>query len=63
MEKFTNLMKAFGRDESGAAMVEYAVILVVVALVGGATLYLMGEAIEQQFSAVKDCISDPANNC
>ncbi len=52
MEKFTNLLKAFGRDDSGASMIEYAVLVVLVALVGGGVLVLIGDEIDTGFNAV-----------
>jgi Flp pilus assembly pilin Flp len=42
MEKFKNVMKAFAKDDSGAALVEYAVILGVIVAVGGAVLVIIG---------------------
>jgi Flp pilus assembly pilin Flp len=56
MGKFKNLMKAFAKDDSGAAMVEYAVILVVVALVGGVVLALIGGNIDAGFTLVNDIL-------
>jgi Flp pilus assembly pilin Flp len=63
MEKFKNVMKAFAKDDSGAAMVEYAVILVVVVLVGGAVLATIGTNISAIFTSVAACLKAPATGC
>jgi len=53
----TNIVKKFARDESGASMVEYSVLIgiVTVAVVGAITL--MGGQIQVAFDRVVDVLT------
>ena len=42
-----NLLNKFRKSESGAAAVEYAVILIVVTIIGGAGVIAIGQASQQ----------------
>lgn len=49
-----SLMQRFIRDESGATMVEYAVLVALIAVAVIATVVLLGERIDASFQAVID---------
>lgn len=53
------LIKKFYNDESGATMVEYALMVALIAIAVAATVYLLGGEMNSLFSDVKDCIADP----
>lgn len=58
------LLARFAKDESGATAIEYGLIacLIAVAIITGAGL--LGGALDQLFSDLADCVSDPsAANC
>jgi pilus assembly protein Flp/PilA len=52
------LMK-FWSDESGATMVEYAVLVALIALAVIATVALVGSQIDTMFQRVLACMRDP----
>ncbi len=60
MRKLLNTMKRFGRDEEGAALAEYAVLLGV--LVGGVLVAItaLGVDISARFTAMGALINPPA---
>lgn len=45
-------IRKFARDEEGAALAEYAVTFLVIAIAGTAGLVLMGEALRDAFLAI-----------
>ncbi len=51
-----NWLKKFSKSEDGAAMVEYAVILALVLVVGSTALYAIGTDVKSVFSAVDKCL-------
>ncbi len=54
-----DLVQAFIKDESGATMVEYAVLVALIAVgLIAAVIYLRG-AINDAFTEVADCLKDP----
>ena len=59
-----NLIKKFYKDESGATMVEYAIMVALIAIAVAATVILVGEQMEVMFSQVAVCLNDPNEaNC
>ena len=59
-----SLIKKFYKDESGATMVEYAIMVALIAIAVAATVILVGQEMETMFSAVRDCLADPsADTC
>lgn len=54
-----NTLKRFWSDESGATMVEYAVLVALIALAVIATVALVGAQIDTMFQRVLACIRDP----
>ncbi len=55
------MIKKFFNDESGATMVEYAVLVALIAVAVIATVVLLGTAISNKFDEVKECITN--NGC
>ena len=54
-------LKTFKRDEDGAALVEYGVILLVALAVGIGGLTLLGDEINATFGRVIDFLQDEVN--
>lgn len=58
------MIKKFFKEEDGATVVEYALIVALIAVAVAATVFLLGEEIDSRFTEVKDCIEDPSStNC
>jgi len=51
-------VKSFGGDKKGATMIEYALVVVVVALVAVAGLKVVGVNLNAQFGTIASTISD-----
>ena len=47
------------RDEAGASMVEYALLLALIAVVALASLHFLGGAVSSTFSSVGNSIATP----
>lgn len=56
-----NLMKKFLNDESGATMVEYAVLVALIAVAAISVIYLVGVQVDQAFEDVKGCLENSAS--
>jgi pilus assembly protein Flp/PilA len=56
---------AFLRDDDGATMIEYALLVALIAVVVAAGLVTLGTTIKTKYSSVSTCVSDPATagNC
>jgi pilus assembly protein Flp/PilA len=52
------LIKKFYNDESGATMVEYALMVALIAVAVAAIVYLLGNEMSTLFSDIKACIGD-----
>ena len=52
------LRAKFGRDEQGASLVEYALLVALIAVVCIAAISLLGGAASQKFSTVANSISN-----
>jgi pilus assembly protein Flp/PilA len=57
MSKMFKLLNEVRRDEEGAAMVEYILLVSLIALVAGAALYAVGTTISTKFANVVSCVS------
>jgi pilus assembly protein Flp/PilA len=51
-KKFTSAIKSFSRDESGATLVEYSVLIGLVTVVLVTTIGLLGDQIQITFSRI-----------
>jgi pilus assembly protein Flp/PilA len=65
MKKIHATLAAFIRDEDGATMIEYALLVALIAVVVAAGLVTLGTTIKTKYSSVSACVSDPATagNC
>ena len=58
------LIKKFYKDESGATMVEYAIMVALIAVAVAATVILVGNEMRVMFTAVSACLGSPSSaNC
>lgn len=48
-----NLMNKFLRDESGATMVEYAILVALISIAAIATIILVGQKVDDAFEKVQ----------
>lgn len=55
-----NLIKKFYKDESGATMVEYAIMVALIAIAVAATVILVGNEMNTMFSEVIACLQNAA---
>jgi pilus assembly protein Flp/PilA len=63
MKKFLDVAHAFVRDEEGATMIEYALLVALIAVVVAAGLVTLGTAIKTKYSSVSDCVTTPTTSC
>jgi pilus assembly protein Flp/PilA len=64
MKKIHATLAAFIRDEDVATMIEYALLVALIAVVVAAGLVTLGTAIKTKYSSVSTCVATPtANNC
>ena len=54
------MIKQFFNDESGATMVEYAIMVALLAIAVAAVVILVAEALDRTFTRVIDCLDDPS---
>ncbi|MFP5430473.1 MAG: Flp family type IVb pilin [Gammaproteobacteria bacterium] len=55
-----NLMKKFLNDESGATMVEYAVLVALISIAAIATIILVGQRVDDAFGRVEEALTGAA---
>lgn len=55
----TYLRSRFGDDERGASLVEYALLVALIAVVCIAAIGFLGESADTQFSSVGDAVANP----
>jgi pilus assembly protein Flp/PilA len=59
-----HLINKFYNDESGATMVEYAIMVALIAIAVAATVILVGNEMNTMFSQVVQCLASPSSaNC
>jgi pilus assembly protein Flp/PilA len=63
MKRVMNVLHAFARDEDGATMIEYALLVALIAIVVAAALVTLGTTVKTKFSSVSDCVTTPATSC
>ena len=64
MKKIHAALAAFIRDEDGATMIEYALLVALIAVVVAAALVTLGTAVKTKYSSVSTCVGTPtAANC
>jgi pilus assembly protein Flp/PilA len=50
---------SFFRDESGATMVEYAILVALISVAAIVIIFALGQQIRETFNQVVQCITDP----
>ncbi len=55
------LMKKFFDDESGATMVEYAILVALISVVAIIVIAAVGQQVNAQFDKVQQCLKTPGN--
>jgi len=60
MRKLLNTVKSFGKDEEGAALVEYAVILGIILAVTVAVMSSIGSSANKIFTSLSSMMSSAA---
>lgn len=53
-----NMIKKFYNDESGATMVEYALLVALIAIAVAATVILLSAEMNTLFTTVINCLAD-----
>jgi pilus assembly protein Flp/PilA len=53
------LMLSFFRDESGATMVEYAILVALISIAAIVVIFTLGQQIRETFNQVVQCITNP----
>ena len=59
----THLRARLGTDERGASLVEYALLVALIAVVVAVALVTLGTTIRTKYSSVSDCVTTPATAC
>jgi pilus assembly protein Flp/PilA len=54
-------LKNFFFDESGATMVEYAILVALISVAAIAIIFLVGQEINTAFTRVLNCIKSPSS--
>ena len=55
------MIKRFFNDESGATMVEYAIMVALLAIAVATTVILVSDQLKLTFQAVITCLKSPGN--
>jgi pilus assembly protein Flp/PilA len=58
-----NLMGKFFKDESGATMVEYAILVALISIAAIAIIFILGGEIRNTFNKVVQCIQGNTAVC
>jgi pilus assembly protein Flp/PilA len=61
MQRIVRMARAFVHNEDGAAMIEYALLGVLIAMVVAIAALTLGQAISNQFNKVSTCINTPSS--
>jgi pilus assembly protein Flp/PilA len=59
MNRLGNLLRAFVAEEDGATMIEYALLVALIAVVVAVALVTLGTTISARYSQVSSCVSTP----
>lgn len=55
-----NMISKFFKDESGATMVEYAILVALISIAAIVIIYFVGREIRNTFGQVLNCIKTPS---
>lgn len=56
-----SLVKKFLREESGATMVEYAILVALISIAAIVIIAAVGTQVNDAFTSVRDCLQDSAS--
>jgi pilus assembly protein Flp/PilA len=59
MNRFGGILRAFVAEEDGATMIEYALLVALIAVVVAVALVTLGTTISAKYTAVSSCVSSP----
>jgi len=57
------LISSFFQDESGATMVEYAILVALISIAAIAIIFVLGQEINNTFNKVVQCIQGNTTEC
>jgi pilus assembly protein Flp/PilA len=60
MQKITTFVRSLANDESGATMVEYGLMVALIAVVAVGAVYAIGAQLDVQFTKIVACITAPS---
>lgn len=63
MKRFLNVLHALVREDDGATMIEYALLVALIAVVVAVALVTLGTTVKTKFSSVSDCVTSPTTSC
>jgi pilus assembly protein Flp/PilA len=63
MKRFLDVVHAFVHEDDGATMIEYALLVALIAVVVAVALVTLGTAIQTKFSSASNCVTAPATSC
>ena len=64
MKKIQTTLAAFIREDDGATMIEYALLVALIAVVVAAALVTLGTTVKTKYSSVSTCVTTPSTgNC
>ncbi|MDB4910063.1 MAG: Flp/Fap pilin component [Gemmatimonadetes bacterium] len=61
MKRVMKVFHAFVRDEDGATMIEYALLIALIAIVVAAALVTLGTTVKTRYSSTSDCVTTPSS--
>lgn len=59
MKRIGTLAQAFVREEDAASMVEYALLVVLIAMVVAVAALTLGHAVSTEFNNIASCVNTP----
>jgi pilus assembly protein Flp/PilA len=57
MSKLFKLLDRVRKEEEGAPMIEYALLICLIALVAGVALFALGTTVSTEYSNINNCIT------
>ncbi|MDQ6885734.1 MAG: Flp family type IVb pilin [Gemmatimonadota bacterium] len=63
MKTIQQVLTAFIHDEDGATMIEYALLVALIAVVVAVTLVSVGTNIKARFESANNCVASPTTDC
>jgi pilus assembly protein Flp/PilA len=61
MNRIRNVLRAFVTEEEGATMIEYALLVALIAVVVAVALVTLGTTIKTKYNNVSACVSAPTS--